>query len=190
MAVDLRPRLSPQDYLALERQAEWKSEYVDGERVAMSGASRRHNLIVLNLARELSLQLKGRPCEAYVTDMRVKAAAGALYTYPDAVVVCGEPRFEDADVDTLLNPTLLIEVLSPNTEAYDRGAKFEHYRTLDSLREYVLIAQDKPRVDHFARQGDGQWLLTPHSGLEGRLPLPAIQCELALAEIYDKVAFG
>lgn len=190
MAVDPKPRLSPQDYLALERQVEWKSEYVEGEMVAMSGASRRHNLIVLNLARELSLQLKGRPCEAYVTDMRVKTADGALYTYPDAVVVCGEPRFEDEQVDTLVNPTLIIEVLSPTTEAYDRGTKFEHYRTLDSLREYVLVAQDKPRVEHFAHQGDGQWLLTPVSGLDGRFLLPSIQCELTLTEVYDKVSFA
>jgi Uma2 family endonuclease len=190
MAVDSRPRLNPQDYLALERQTEWRSEYIEGEMVAMSGASRRRNLIVLNLARELSLALKGRPCEAYVTDMRVKAADGALFTYPDAVVVCGEPLFEDDHVDTLLNPTLIVEVLSPTTEAYDRGAKFEHYRALGSLREYVLVAQDKLLVEHFARQGDGQWLLTPISGPDGRLLLPAIQCEIALAEIYDKVSFG
>jgi Uma2 family endonuclease len=190
MAVDPKPRLSPQDYLALERQAESRSEYVEGEVVAMSGASRRHNLIVLNLARELSLQLKSRPCEAYVADMRVKTADGVLYTYPDAVVVCGEPRFEDAEVDTLLSPTVILEVLSPTIEAYDRGTKFEHYRTFDSLREYVLVAQDKARIEHFARQGDGQWLLTPVSGLQGRLPLPSIQCDLALAEIYDKVSFG
>lgn len=190
MAVGSRPRLSPQDYLALERQSEWKSEYLEGEMVAMSGASRRHNLIVLNLARELSLALKGRACEAYVTDMRVRVADGVLYTYPDAVVVCGEPRFEDDQLDTLLNPTLIIEVLSPTTEAYDRGATFEHYQTLNSLREYVLVAQDKPRVEHFERQGDGQWLLTPVSGLDGRLLLPAIESDLALAEVYDKVAFG
>lgn len=190
MAVDPRPSLSPQDYLALERQASWKSEYVDGEMVAMAGVSRNHALIVTNLSRELSTQLLRRPCEVYSSDMRVRVPASRLYTYPDVIVVCAEPRFDDEHADTLLNPTVLIEVLSPSTEAYDRGRKFENYRTLESLREYLLVAQDGPWIDHYARQDDGRWLLTPAEGLDTVVLLPAIQCELTLAGVYVKVSFS
>jgi Uma2 family endonuclease len=190
MAVDPRPSLSPHDYLALERQAKWKSEYMDGEMVAMAGASRNHALIVTNLTRELSTQLLQRPCEVYSSDLRVRVPATGLYTYPDVVVVCAEPRFEDEHADTLLNPTVILEVLSPTTEAYDRGKKLESYRTLGSLQEYVLAAQDGPRIDHYARQGDGQWLLTAAEGLDAVVLLPSIGCELTLAGIYAKVSFG
>ena len=183
-----KPRFTPEEYLALERPAEYRSEYFNGEIFAMAGASREHNLIAGNVSRELGNQLKGRPCETYQTDMRVRVSAMGLYTYPDVVVVCGEPQFENDSVDTLLNPTLLVEVLSPSTEAYDRGDKFEQYRTLESLADYVLIAQDRYRVERFARQPDGQWLLSVAKSLDAEVSLASIGCRLPLADVYDRLS--
>jgi Uma2 family endonuclease len=185
-----RRYLTPEEYLTIERRSEIRSEYLNGEMFAMSGSSREHNLIVTNLSREISSQLRSRPCETYTNDQRVHIPATGTYTYPDLVVACGEPRFQDQQFDTLLNPAAIIEVLSPNTEAYDRGEKFESYRTIESLKEYVLIAQDKPRVEHYLRQDDGRWLLTAVSGLDARVSFPSIQCELALSEIYERIDFG
>lgn len=187
MSVHSKPYLTAEDYLALERTSEIKSEYLDGEMVAMSGTSRWHNLIVTNLVRDLSQQLKQNPCEVYSSDQRVQVSATGLYTYPDVVISCGEPRFEDDHVDTLLNPTLIVEVLSPTTESYDRGKKFEHYRTLDSLAEYLLVSQDELLVEQFVRQAGGTWLFTATAGREGVVQLPSIGCTLALSEVYDKV---
>src|SRR5437588_7283267 len=180
-------QLMPEEYLAIERRAEYKSEYIDGEVVAMTGASRRHNLIVLNVASEITQQLKGRPCEAYVSDMRVRVPSTRLYTYPDVVVVCGEPEFADDYVDTLLNPTLIVEVLSESTELYDRGKKFGFYRTIESLAEYLLVAQDECRVEQFVKQPDGRWMLSDYRSPEEVVELSSIQCRLALKEVYDKV---
>lgn len=177
---------TPEQYLAMERQASYKSEYVNGGIFAMAGASREHNQIAFNIAGELHNQLKNRPCLAYVNDMRVKVSATGLYTYPDVAGLCGEPRFEDEQMDTLLNPSIVIEILSPSTEAYDRGDKFAHYRRLPSLVEYVLIAQDKVRVEHYIRQ-DRRWVLTELDSLEDTLGLVSIQCEISLREIYAKV---
>jgi len=180
-------RCGPEEYLAFERSHAERHEYFAGEMFAMGGASERHNLIVTNVVGELRSQLKARPCRTYANDMRVKVAQTGLYTYPDIVVVCGEARFDDEQRDTLLNPTVLVEVLSKSTEAYDRGEKFAHFRKLPSLAEYLLIAQDTVHVEHYVRQPDHQWLLSETDHLDGRVPLPAIGCELALAEIYDKV---
>ena len=185
----VQSRYTPEQYLALERKATSRSEYVNGRIFAMSGASRAHNLIAGNIYREISSQLKGRPCEAYVSDMRVKVSTTGLYTYPDIVAVCGEIRFDDEQTDTLLNPTALVEVLSASTEAYDRGEKFAHYRRLESLREYVLIAQDKVCIEHFVRQGD-QWVLTESSNLDDTVQLSSIGCLIALRDVYDKVEFS
>ena len=190
MEARAMPRLTPEEYLALERKADIKSEYLDGEMFAMSGASRWHNLITTNLSRDLSTQLKARPCEVYSSDQRGHIPVTGLYTYPDVVVVCGEPRFEDDQLDTLLNPRVLIEVLSPTTESYDRGKKFEHYQSIDSLAECLLVDQTRPRVEHYLRQDGNQWLLTVFEGLDSTVSLPSLHCELALAEIYDKVVFG
>ncbi len=152
----------------------------------MGGASERHNLIVTNVVREVSQQLKGRPCKTYPTDcrtdMRGRIAPSGLYTYPDVVVVCGEARFDDDQRDTLLNPTLLVEVLSASTEAYDRGDKFEHYRKLDSLAEYLLIAQDRMHVELFVRRA-AEWVLTECDGRTASRRLPSIDATLALARI-------
>jgi Uma2 family endonuclease len=190
MDVQQKPYLTPEDYLAVERQAETRSDYLDGEMFARAGGSLRHNVIVGNLVGELSLQLKKRPCQVHPSGLRVHVPATGLYTYPDVIVVCGEPKLEDQNFDTLLNPRLIVEVLSPTTEAYDRGKKFEHYRTIDSLAEYVLVAQSEPRVEQFLRQDGHQWLLTATSGLDGAVSLSSIEVELALAEIYDKVDPG
>jgi Uma2 family endonuclease len=177
---------SEEDYLALERNALYKNEFHGGEIFAMTGASRKHNLVSGNIYRELSLQLKKRRCEAYMSDMRVKAVEARSYHYPDIAVVCGTPQFEDAYVDTLLNPTLLIEVLSPSTEAYDRGAKFAHYRKITSLCEYLLVTQDQPSIERYLRQGD-VWILSETVDLDASVSLESIGCTLSLREVYDKV---
>ena len=189
MPVQANARMSAEEYLAMERQASSKSEYFNGEVFAMSGASRRHNLITLNIGAELRAQLKQGPCEVYTSDMRVKVSRTGLYTYPDVVVVCEEPAFEDAEVDTLLNPTLLVEVLSKSTEDYDRGGKFEQYRTLPSLQSYLLVAQGQCHVVHYTRQTDNSWLLTETHDLAAHIPLAAIGGDLALSEVYAKVSF-
>ncbi len=190
MSSQLTTYLTPEEYLALERKAEFKNEYIDGEIVAMTGASREHNLVVVNITREISQQLKGRSCEAYSNDMRVRIPSSRLYTYPDMVVVCDEPQFEDQEFDTLLNPTVIIEVLSESTELYDRGKKFSFYRTIESLAEYLLVAQDECRIEQFVRQADGGWLLSEHRSPEDTVKLASIQCSLELREVYDKVAFS
>lgn len=182
--------MTPSDYLLLERQAESKSEYLNGRIYAMSGASRNHNRITVNLARRLGNQLGGSSCEPFVNDMRVKVSPTGLYTYPDAVIVCGEPRFEDQQVDTLLNPTVIIEVLSDSTEAYDRGDKFAHYRTLASLTDYLLVAQNRPRIEHYVRQADGQWLYSAADDLEAQVEIATVGCVLRLAEVYERVTFA
>ena len=180
------PEYSSEQYLALERKAEQKSEYINGRIFAMAGASRQHNQITFNISVALGIQLKGRTCVAYSSDMRVKVKQTGLYTYPDVVATCNEPQFEDSFVDTLLNPTIIIEVLSDSTEVYDRGGKFAHYRRLPSLQEYILIAQDGICVEHYSRQ-DERWLLTEMSDLAETLRLDSIDCTLSLVDIYDKV---
>ena len=186
MASEPKQRVTIEQYLEAERKAETKSEYLDGEIFAMAGASRNHNRIVLNVAIALDGQAKGRGCEVFANEMRVHIPATGLYTYPDVVVACGEPRFEDSALDTLLNPLLIVEVLSASTESYDRGTKFGHYRTLSSLSEYVVIAQDSVHVEHWVRQRDG-WLLTETDRIEDSVELPSIGARLALRDVYDRV---
>lgn len=187
MSTQPRLRLSPDEYLAIERRAGYKSEYVDGEVFALAGASEQHNLIVGNVLAGLHAQLRKRPCRVYASDMRVKVSQVGLYAYPDVAVVCGELFFDDDQKDTLLNPTVIAEVLSASTEGYDRGKKFEYYRRLQSLREYLLIAQDRCHIEHYTRQSDGQWLLAEIEEMQGAVHLPSIECDLRLAEIYEKV---
>ena len=180
---------TPEEYLARERKALTKSEYRNGQVHAMPGASRAHNLITVHISGELYIQLRERSCEVYPSDMRVKVSAAGLYTYPDVIVVCDEPRFDDTHFDTLLNPTVLIEVLSPSTAAYDRGEKFASYQKLNSLYEYILISQDRVRVEHYLRQED-RWNLTEFHSLANVCQLPSIGCELSLKAIYAKVQFS
>lgn len=187
--MSLQPKIywTPEEYLERERRTEQKSEYLNGEIYAMGGASPRHVLIVTNVVAELRNQLKHRPCLVYSTDLRVWVSPEGLYTYPDVVVVCDKPQFSDQRGDTLTNPVLIVEVLSKSTSNYDRGEKFEQYRLLASLKEYVLIAQHKHHVEHFVRQADNTWLLSETNQLADTVALISIGCHLQLAEIYDKV---
>lgn len=176
--------------MAFERRSSERHEYVDGVLSAMSGASERHNQIVVNLGGEIRAQFKGRPCKVYTNDMRVRIAGTTRYAYPDVAALCSSARFDDEEKDTLINPNLIIKVLSVSTEAYDRGEKFEYYRRIETLAEYVLVGQDKPHIEQFSRQPNGQWLFTETSGLESFVELTSVGCRLSLAEIYDKVEFG
>jgi Uma2 family endonuclease len=182
------PLLTPEAYLAAERQAAHRSEYFNGQVYAMAGASREHVAIVANLTYLLVGQFKGRPCSTLGSDMRLKVSETGLYTYPDLMALCGEPRFDDDHRDTLTNPMVIVEVLSDSTERYDRGDKFAHYRRLASLRDYLLVSQRRPRVEHYTRRGE-EWVLRELDGLDGVVRLPDIGCELPLTEIYDKVTF-
>lgn len=188
MSSQPKSYLTPEEYLSIERTSETKNEYFNGEVFAMVGASRKHNLIAGNIFGELRQRLKGKPCEAYTNDMRVRIPATGLYTYPD-VVVCGEPLFEDEHVDTLLNPTFIVEVLSESTESYDRGRKASFYRTVESIAEYLLVSQDEYRVEQYIKQPDNRWLLTDIRSLESKVELSSIKCALPMKEVYDKVSF-
>ena len=190
MAVHSRPRLSPEDYLALERAAETKSDYLDGEMIAMTGASLRHSSIVNDLAVALATRLRGGSCEVHTSDLRLLVSVTGLYTYPDIVVVCGEPILTDKHFDTLTNPTALIEVLSPSTAAYDRGTKLEHYRRLESLCECLFISQDRPKVEQYIRQEDRKkWMLTEVTELTASISMPSIGCQVPMSDIYRRVRF-
>jgi len=179
--------LTPEQYLEIERKAEFRSEYYQGEMFAMSGATITHTALVVNIAVDLAPQLRPGPCRVYTQDLRVQVSATGLYTYPDLVIACREYRLLDARQDTLLNPVVIIEVLSESTEAYDRGKKFGHYRTLESLQEYVLVAQDRVQVERFTRQPGEQWLLTAANRLEDTIALESVGCQLHLADIYEGV---
>mgnify|MGYP001610709744 CR=1 FL=1 len=187
MSTQAKPFLTPEQYLEIERRAEYKSEYWRGEMFAMAGATRQHGLLTGNLLASLHQQLRGRRCEVYSSDMRVLIPATGLYTYPDVVAVCGDTRLADDHRDTLLNPTFVAEILSPSTESYDRGRKFEHYRTVESLQEYLLVAQDRVQVELYTRQPEGTWLLREARRLEDALELGSIGCRILLADLYDKV---
>lgn len=187
MSTRPQPKLSPQEYLAAERASQQKHEYFQGETFAMAGASFAHVTIVSNLVVALGVQLKDRPCRIFSSDLRVKVSRTGLYTYPDVGVVCDEPQFEDEHDDTLLNPRLIVEVLSASTESYDRGKKFAHYRTLESLAEYLLVSQDQPRIEQFTRQPTGDWLLHEVLQPDAVVHVRSIECELQLAEVYANV---
>jgi Uma2 family endonuclease len=186
MSVQPKPGYTVEDYLALELSTQQKHEYFQGEVFAMTGASFAHTVVAGNVVGELRLQLKGKPCRVASADLRVRAGDSGLYTYPDVVVVCGPPKLEQPG-DTLTNPVVIIEVLSEATEAYDRGRKFELYQSIDSLTDYLLVAQDTPRVEHFRRQPGGEWIYTLENRLEASVTIPSIGCALELAEVYEKV---
>lgn len=180
--------LSLEEYFALEEASEIKHEYYQGKIFAMTGASEDHNLIAVAVTSTLHVQLQGKSCRPYQSDFRLKIEAKHLYMYPDITVICGETQFADKRKDTFVNPTILIEVLSKSTAEYDRGEKTEFYRTIPSLQEYLLIAQERPHIEHYRRQGQG-WLLTEYSSLEDTVTLPAIGCILSLAAVYAHVRF-
>lgn len=182
-------KMSPEEFLVFERGAEERHEYRNGDIVAMSGAKRNHNTVSTNLSGLLWQHLKGKDCENYSNDMRVWVPKTRLYTYPDIVVVCGEPEFLDDEFDTLLNPVLIIEILSDSTESYDRGEKFQSYRSIPTLKEYLLVAQYGRHLEKYVKHGDGFWMLSEASGLDGSITLETIDCPLSLADVYDKVNF-
>jgi len=185
MAAERIPILTPEQYLEIEREAEFKSEYVAGQMYLMAGGTPEHSQIAFNIAGALRHKLRGGPCRGYTSDLRVRA--GSLFTYPDVTVVCGEPRFHDDREDTIINPKLIIEVLSESTEAYDRGEKFGRYQRIDSLSEYVLVSQRRPSIDRYLRKPDGSWNLFVAEGLDASVELESISCSLDLADVYDDV---
>jgi Uma2 family endonuclease len=191
MTPQAEPGYAFDDYLTIERStSDSKHEFIAGHVYAMTGASFQHNLIVANLVAELRLQFKQRPCAVLSNDMRVRIEQADAVTYPDIVALCEQASFYSQRSDVLLNPALLVEVLSPSTEAYDRGGKFALYRQIPSLREYVLIAQDRYSVEVFTRQDDGRWLLSVLNEPDVLVAFESIGCQIPLAEIYDKVSFA
>src|SRR5215213_9617067 len=178
--------LSPEEYLAIERQAEDKSEYVDGVMYAMAGRGERHNLIAGNLVTELNIQLREAPCRVYPSDLKIRVPSSKRFFYPDVSVVCDETQFADDERDVVLNPILIVEVLSESTAAFDRGKKFQSYQQIESLQEYLLVSQDEFVVEHYLRQADGHWLYTKVSGLDDAITLPNMKCQLLLKDIYNK----
>jgi Uma2 family endonuclease len=187
MASDRKTLLTEEQYLEIERNAERKSEFHDGEMFAMAGATWVHNQLLWNLILQIGRQLGSGPCRGCPSDMRVRISATGLYTYPDLVVVCGEPKFLDEKRDTLVNPTLTVEVLSPSTEAYDPGRKFEHYRSLASLRQYLLVASERIGIELATRQPDGQWLLSFAGKSEDVIGLDSVGARLLVSEVYAGV---
>ena len=185
MSTHPKTFLTPEQYLEIERKAEFKSEYYAGEMFAMAGARMPHITIAANALALFHNQFRGRNCRVLGSDMRVKVSQTGLYTYPDIVAVCGEPQLEDSGLDTLLNPVLIVEVLSPSTEAYDRGRKFEHYRTIASFMQYVLIATDRISVDVYTRDREGRWILTSASKPEDVIQLSSVECSLRVADLYE-----
>ena len=183
-------RLTEAEYLEIERRAEFKSEFLDGEMFAMAGGTKPHSLIKCNLIRAIGNQLHGGPCRVYDSDLRVKVPLSGLYTYPDVSVACGLDQFEDEHEDTLVNPAAIVEVLSDSSEAYDRGKKFELYRRLASLREYVLVSQHNPLVEQFVRQDSGEWLLRAIEGLESKFTLSSVGVTVDMADVYAGVRFS
>jgi Uma2 family endonuclease len=179
--------LSEKAYLERERSARFKSEYLGGESLAMTGASRKHNMILTNIVAELRNQLKGRPCRVYPSGMRVKVEETGMLTYPDVSVTCHDEKFLDDHLDTLLTPLVVVEVLSDSTEGYDRGAKFAHYRTIPSLEEYILVSQHHPKIERFYKNPEGRWVLEETVPGVAAIHLGAIDCTLSLSEVYDKV---
>ncbi len=189
MATQSVPHISEEEYLRRERAAEYKSEYVHGEVFAMSGGTRRHSRVAVNWSGHLLYKLRGGRCEVFSSDMRVRTGASGSYVYPDVSVACGEntSQTDDAFSDILLNPRVVIEVLSPSTTNYDRGQKFELYREIPSLEEYILTHTNAPHVEHFARQADGSWIFREYKGMDGELSLPSIGCSIAFADIYEGI---
>lgn len=190
MTAQPKPALTEEEYLQREQNSSVKHEYYGGYVYAMAGASENHNLIAMNIAAILHGLVRGRPCRAYPSDMRIKVMATGLHTYPDFAIVCGQSQFTSPDKrDTLINPTAIIEILSPSIESYDRGEKFQHYRTIDSLQEYILIAQNKPHVERFVRHTN-EWGLSDSIGVDAAFHIGALQADIALAAIYEQVAFA
>ncbi len=183
------PAITAEEYLRIERHSEIRHEFLDGIVYAMAGETPDHSTICYNLSGITHEQHRNKPCRGFSPNMKVRAGIGALYAYPDLMIVCGEPKFHDQRGDVLLNPTVIFDVLSPSTEKYDRGEKFRRYRTeIESLKDYVLVSQDRMRIEHHHRESDGTWSSTEISGRESSLLLNSIECQLTLSEVYLNTA--
>jgi len=183
------PRLTEAEYLQIERAAELKSEYFDGEMFRMAVSPPEHSLIGTNIAAHFSTQLKNRPCVAYNADLRMKIENTGLYTYPDLSIICGSLQFAEGTDDTVVNPSVLVEVISDSTEAYDRGRKFAHYRQIPTLTEYLVVSQKEARIEKFSRQPTGQWILSEANGLEATMEVPSLGIAISLSEVFANVKF-
>lgn len=181
--------MTPEQYLEIERAAEYKSEYFNGEMFAMAGGSLDHSRIFHSVSGLLNAQLRGRSCEVAGSDLRLRVSPKGLFTYPDIVVFCGKPQFADSRTDTITDATVIIEILSPSTENYDRGFKFEQYRQVRSLKDYIVIARDRVHVEHNTRQDDGSWRLRETSDLNATIDIPSIECSFRVADAYERVEF-
>ncbi len=190
LAFRKRRKFTPEEYLLLERAASYKSEYLEGEIYAMAGSSLEHDFISSNLGGLLHAHLRGRDCQVLTGNMKVRTHASGLFSYPDVTVLCGPPEFHDDRRDVLTNPVLIFEVLSPSTQEFDRGEKRILYQSIESLKEYLLVAQDRPLVEHWVRRDGGQWLVSTLEGLEARLTLEPIECSLSLTDVYERVSFA
>jgi Uma2 family endonuclease len=189
MSASPQPRITPEQYLEFERAADFRHEYYEGVVYAMSGGSSSHSILIASVTAALYVALRKRPCTVTTADMRLRVTPNGLYTYPDVMVHCGAPQLADGRKDTLLNPTVIIEVLSPSTEAYDRGFKFHQYKLVESLQEYALVSQTEPRVEIFRRQPHGTWLIQDSLGVQAKCPFQSLDCEIDLADLYEKVIF-
>ena len=188
MTAQPKSILSEEEYLAFERASPIRHEFYRGVIYAMTGGKEPHNLIAGNALASLHAQLRRKPCRVYQSDMRIKIVQTGLNTYPDVVVVCGQPQFTDTTHDTIVNPVVIVEVLSASTERYDRGMKFQHYQAIPTLQDYLLIAQDQHRIEHFSRQENDRWLLRSANSIDAQITISSIECVLLLADVYEKVA--
>lgn len=189
MSVQPHPYITEEDYLLFERASSVKHEYYNGRIYAMTGAKESHNLINGNIIAALHPQLRQKPCRIYPNDMRVKVLKTGLNAYPDVVIICGQPQFTDATHDTITNPVVIFEILSASTERYDRGVKFQNYRTVETLQDYILIAQDHRHIEHFARQENGLWLLQEVTASHDAIRIQSVDCTLSIENVYEKVDF-
>jgi Uma2 family endonuclease len=189
MSAVRKLKLSVAEYLAAEKRNDFKSEFFNGEMFAMAGASFPHNRVNENLSGEVYSQLKGSSCQSFSSDLRVQVERTGLYTYPDLVIVCGKPEFAEEDADTITNPRVIVEVLSPSTELYDRTTKFRHYRQIPSLREYVVVSQSEPLCERFSLQENGEWSVASFFGIEAVLELRSVPVRVTLADVYAGVEF-
>ena len=190
MSAVSQERYTYDEYLVRERVADTKSEYLGGQIFAMAGGAPRHNSIGVNLVASLKNRLRGSPCRPFNSDQRIRISASGLATYPDVSIICGELQLDAQDADAIVNPRVIFEVLSKSTEGYDRGKKFDFFRQIDSLSEYVLVSQEDSQVECFTRQSDGNWLLSITKGLSGALRLSTVLVELPLVEIYEDIVFS
>src|SRR2546421_7497242 len=191
MSAQTKPRYTLEEYFELERKSEERYEYWDGEVFCMSGVSPEHDQIESNLNFHLRAKLTGRNCRVFLANMRIKVPSAPPYRYADLSALCGEAQFEEiGGVRAVTNPTLMIEVLSSSTEAYDRGDKFTHYQSIPSFREYLLVAQHRPHVTHLVKQLDGSWIHSEHNDLSAVVKLTSLNCELPMSEVYENISFA